>query len=81
MRISISAHSQGIDRHVASSFFTDMKVLVTGSSRLIGWEAVLWFDQQRHTMVGVTTNMRSDFFEPGRLTYSLDQILDALVRG
>lgn len=41
-----------------------MKVLVTGSSGLIGSEAVLWFDQQGHTVVGVDNNMRADFFGP-----------------
>lgn len=41
-----------------------MKVVVTGSSGLIGSEAVLWFDQQGHTIVGVDNNMRADFFGP-----------------
>jgi CDP-paratose 2-epimerase len=34
-----------------------MKVLVTGSSGLIGSEAVLWFDRQGHNVVGVDNNM------------------------
>src|SRR5262245_2678247 len=41
-----------------------MKVLVTGSSGLIGSEAVLWFDAQGHTVVGIDNNMRADFFGP-----------------
>jgi CDP-paratose 2-epimerase len=41
-----------------------MKVLVTGSSGLIGSEAVLWFDRQGHAIVGVDNNMRADFFGP-----------------
>ena len=41
-----------------------MKVLVTGSSGLIGSEAVLWFDAQGHTVTGVDNNMRADFFGP-----------------
>lgn len=41
-----------------------MKVLVTGSSGLIGSEAVLWFDAQGHEVVGVDNNMRADFFGP-----------------
>jgi CDP-paratose 2-epimerase len=41
-----------------------MKVLVTGSSGLIGSEAVLWFDRQGHTVIGVDNNMRADFFGP-----------------
>lgn len=39
-----------------------MRVLVTGSSGLIGSEAVLWFDAQGHTVVGVDNNMRREFF-------------------
>ncbi|HVN85510.1 MAG TPA: NAD-dependent epimerase/dehydratase family protein [Candidatus Binatia bacterium] len=41
-----------------------MKVLVTGSSGLIGSEAVLWFDGQGHRVLGVDNNMRADFFGP-----------------
>jgi CDP-paratose 2-epimerase len=41
-----------------------VRVLVTGSSGLIGSEAVLWFDAQGHDVVGVDNNMRADFFGP-----------------
>ncbi|MFN8542839.1 MAG: NAD-dependent epimerase/dehydratase family protein [Candidatus Binatia bacterium] len=41
-----------------------MKVLVTGSSGLIGSEAALWFDGEGHTVLGVDNNMRRDFFGP-----------------
>lgn len=41
-----------------------MKVLVTGSSGLIGSEAVLWFDGHGYDVVGVDNNMRADFFGP-----------------
>jgi CDP-paratose 2-epimerase len=41
-----------------------MRVLVTGSSGLIGSEAALWFDAQGHTVVGIDNNMRADFFGP-----------------
>ncbi len=41
-----------------------VKVLVTGSSGLIGAEAVRWFDAQGHAVVGVDNNMRRDFFGP-----------------
>ncbi len=39
-----------------------MRILVTGSSGLIGSEAVLWFDSQGHDVTGVDNNMRRDFF-------------------
>jgi CDP-paratose 2-epimerase len=39
-----------------------MKVLVTGSSGLIGSEAVTHFDAQGHDVVGVDNNMRRVFF-------------------
>jgi CDP-paratose 2-epimerase len=42
-----------------------MKVLVTGSSGLIGSEAVTHFDQRGHEVVGVDNNMRRVFFGPG----------------
>jgi CDP-paratose 2-epimerase len=39
-----------------------VKVLVTGSSGLIGSEAVLHFERQGHEVTGVDNNMRSEFF-------------------
>ncbi|MBE9028806.1 NAD-dependent epimerase/dehydratase family protein [filamentous cyanobacterium LEGE 11480] len=39
-----------------------MKVLVTGSSGLVGSEAVAYYDQQGHQVVGVDNNMRAEFF-------------------
>jgi CDP-paratose 2-epimerase len=39
-----------------------MKVLVTGSSGLIGSEAVEYFDRQGHEVAGVDNNMRRVFF-------------------
>jgi len=41
-----------------------MKVLVTGSSGLIGSEAVEHFDRQGHQVTGVDNNMRALFFGP-----------------
>lgn len=41
-----------------------MKVLVTGSSGLIGSEAVVFFDEKEADVVGVDNNMRADFFGP-----------------
>lgn len=41
-----------------------MRVLVTGSSGLIGSEAVAFFDRMGFSSVGVDNNMRADFFGP-----------------
>jgi CDP-paratose 2-epimerase len=41
-----------------------MKVLVTGSSGLIGSEAVTFFDNLGFPIAGVDNNMRADFFGP-----------------
>lgn len=41
-----------------------MKVLVTGSSGLIGSEMVSHFDARGATVVGIDNNMRADFFGP-----------------
>ena len=37
-----------------------MKILITGSSGLIGSEAVTYYDQQGHTVIGVDNNMRRE---------------------
>jgi CDP-paratose 2-epimerase len=42
-----------------------MKVLVTGSSGLVGSEAVRYFDHRGARVYGVDNNMRADFFGPG----------------
>ena len=42
-----------------------MKVLVTGSSGLIGSEAVAHFDRTGHQVFGADNNMRREFFGPG----------------
>ncbi len=41
-----------------------MRVLVTGSSGLIGSEAVAFFDRMGFDITGVDNNMRADFFGP-----------------
>ena len=41
-----------------------MRVLVTGSSGLIGSEAVAFFDKMDFPITGVDNNMRADFFGP-----------------
>ena len=42
-----------------------MKLLVTGSSGLIGSELVSYFDSRAETVIGIDNNMRADFFGPG----------------
>jgi CDP-paratose 2-epimerase len=42
-----------------------MKVLVTGSSGLIGSELVSFFDARGDDVTGIDNNMRADFFGPG----------------
>jgi CDP-paratose 2-epimerase len=41
-----------------------MNILVTGSSGLIGSEAVTYYDAQGHTVHGIDNNMRKEFFGP-----------------
>jgi CDP-paratose 2-epimerase len=42
----------------------EMEVLVTGSSGLIGSEAVRFFDSMGFRVLGIDNNMRADFFGP-----------------
>ena len=52
-----------------------MKVLVTGSSGLIGSEAVEYFDWQGHEVVGVDNNMRRVFFgSAGDTLWNLERL-------
>jgi len=51
------------------------KILVTGSSGLIGSQAVEHFDQQSHRVIGVDNNMRRQFFGPsGDTTWNLARL-------
>lgn len=53
-----------------------MKVLVTGSSGLIGSEAVEYYDSHGHTVFGVDNNMRMEFFgSNGDTTWNLKRLL------
>jgi CDP-paratose 2-epimerase len=53
-----------------------MKILVTGSSGLIGSEAVAYFDGQGNEIVGIDNNMRRVFFgEQGDTTWNRDRLL------
>jgi CDP-paratose 2-epimerase len=58
-------------------YSTSKKILVTGSSGLIGSEAVEHFDRQGHTVIGVDNNMRRVFFgEPGDTAWNLERLRD-----
>ncbi len=58
-----------------------MRVLVTGSSGLIGSEAVEHYDGQGHEVVGVDNNMRATFFGPaGDTTWNLERLRRATRR-
>jgi CDP-paratose 2-epimerase len=58
-----------------------MKVLVTGSSGLIGSEAVQHFDAQGHEVFGVDNNMRRVFFgAPGDTLWNLERLKSATKR-
>src|SRR3954463_10433669 len=51
------------------------RVLITGSSGLIGSEAVTYFDARGWRVVGVDNNMRADFFGPkGDTTWNLRRL-------
>jgi CDP-paratose 2-epimerase len=53
-----------------------MKILVTGSSGLIGSEAVKHFDRCGHTTYGIDNNMRRQFFGPqGDTTWNLCHLI------
>jgi len=52
-----------------------MRILVTGSSGLIGSEAVEYFDSAGHDVVGIDNNMRSIFFgSKGDTTWNLQRL-------
>lgn len=52
-----------------------MKILITGSSGLIGGEAVEYFDSKGHTVIGLDNNMRKEFFGPsGDTLWNMNRI-------
>jgi CDP-paratose 2-epimerase len=56
-------------------------VLVTGSSGLIGSEAVEYFDHQGHKVIGVDNNMRREFFgPPGDTLWNLERLKNSTRR-
>lgn len=53
-----------------------MRILVTGSSGLIGSEAVLHFESQGHEVTGIDNNMRREFFgAPGDTRWNLERLV------
>ncbi|MFH1539731.1 MAG: NAD-dependent epimerase/dehydratase family protein [bacterium] len=53
------------------------KLLITGSSGLIGSEAVAYFDTKGYKVIGIDNNMRMDFFGPkGDTTWNRDRLLE-----
>lgn len=60
---------------------TAQRVLITGSSGLIGSEAVVFFDRNGWHVDGIDNNMRLDFFGPdGDTTPNLRRLLQATSR-
>jgi CDP-paratose 2-epimerase len=52
-----------------------MQVLVTGSSGLIGSEAVEYYDREGHHVIGIDNNMRAEFFgTQGDTLWNLDRL-------
>jgi CDP-paratose 2-epimerase len=52
-----------------------MKLLVTGSSGLIGSELISFFDLRAQAVIGIDNNMRADFFGPdGDTTWNLNRL-------
>ncbi len=52
-----------------------MNVLVTGSSGLIGSEAVRYYDRQGYTVLGIDNNFRKIFFgQMGDTTWNLNRL-------
>lgn len=50
-------------------------ILITGSSGLIGSEAVTYFDRQGYAVIGLDNNMRADFFgAKGDTTWNLERL-------
>jgi len=55
-----------------------MKVLVTGSSGLIGSEAVLRYEREGHRVFGMDNNLRREFFgPPGDTRWNLERLRKA----
>lgn len=58
-----------------------MRILVTGSSGLIGSEAVTYFDAAGNEVIGIDNNMRREFFGPkGDTSWNLERLRAATTR-
>ncbi len=58
-----------------------MNILITGSSGLIGSEAVEYYDKQGHQVYGIDNNMRQTFFgSPGDTTWNLERLKQSTSR-
>lgn len=58
-----------------------MKVLVTGSSGLVGSEAVEYYDREGHNVVGIDNNMRATFFgDKGDTLWNLKRLNEKTAR-
>lgn len=69
-------HAHGAAAHIAGAIGVIMDVLVTGSSGLIGSEAVEHYDRRGHRVIGVDNNMRRQFFgEAGDTHWNRDRLL------
>ena len=52
-------------------------ILITGSSGLIGSEAVVYFERAGYQVLGIDNNMRADFFGPrGDTSWNLQRLED-----
>src|SRR5713226_8965252 len=68
-------HGEGLFHIRRSGAVKPWNILVTGSSGLIGSEAVEYFDRQGHKLVGVDNNMRQFFFGPvGDTLWNLERL-------
>src|SRR5437868_1892007 len=64
-----------------NSLETTLNIIVTGSSGLIGSEAVRYFDEAGHRIHGIDNNMRKEFFGPqGDTSWNLSRLKE-ITRG
>jgi CDP-paratose 2-epimerase len=75
MGVSEIESMQHLDQKREKGIQQMKKVLITGSSGLIGSEAVSFFDERGWQVHGVDNNMRADFFGPdGDTTWNLERL-------
>jgi CDP-paratose 2-epimerase len=72
----MSASPSGPSAGAGASSVRNRRVLITGSSGLVGSEAVTYFDQRGFEVFGIDNNMRRDFFGPdGDTTWVLERLV------